>query len=180
MAIFVCISSVFLITSGYKKILKCMYPIKYEEYVSEASAKYKVKKSLIYAVIKCESNFDENAHSHANAQGLMQITEETFEWLNLYEKEKYDPELIKNPRINILRGTLLISVLMKMYSDINSSLCAYNAGVATVDRWLSDKNISKDGKHLSRIPYHETDVYLKKVKHAEKMYNKIYFQEEEI
>ena len=174
------ISSIFLITLGYKKILKCMYPIKYEEYVNEASAKYKVKRSLIYAVIKCESNFDENAHSHANAQGLMQITKETFEWLNLYEKEKYDSSLIKNPRINILRGTLLISVLKKIYSNPDSCLCAYNAGVATVDRWLGDKSFSKDGKHLSKIPYPETEVYLKKVKHAEKMYNKIYFEKEEL
>lgn len=157
-----------------------MYPLKYEEYVNEASVKYEVKKSLIYAVIKCESNFNENAHSHADAQGLMQITKDTFEWLDLYEKEKYDPSLIKNPRINIFRGTLLISVLKKMYSDSNSCLCAYNAGVATVDRWLGDKNISKDGKHLDKIPYHETEIYLKKVKHAEKMYNKIYFENEEM
>ena len=157
-----------------------MYPIKYEEYVNEASAKYKVKKSLIYAVIKCESNFDESAHSYANAQGLMQITEETFEWLNLYEKEKYDSSLIKNPRINILRGTLLISVLKKMYSNSDSCLCAYNAGVSTVDRWLSDKNLSPDGKHLIKIPYSETEIYLKNVKHTEKMYNKIYFEQEEI
>ena len=67
-----------------------------------------------------------------------------------------------------------------MYSNSDSCLCAYNAGVTTVDRWLSDKHFSEDGKHLFKIPYSETEVYLKKVKHAEKMYNKIYFEQEEL
>ena len=38
---------------------------------------YNVEENLIFALIKAESNFDENAVSHKNAIGLMQIMEET-------------------------------------------------------------------------------------------------------
>ena len=58
-------------------ILKIFYPKKYEEIVSLYAKEYNVDENLIYAVIKAESNFDENAVSNKNALGLMQIMEDT-------------------------------------------------------------------------------------------------------
>ena len=68
--------------------MKSFYPIKYKTEVEEASNNYGIEKELIYAIIKCESGFDKEAHSHANAIGLMQITPDTFKWLQLYTREK--------------------------------------------------------------------------------------------
>ena len=70
--IFTIIISIF--TENAKSFLiKLIYKIGYSEYVEEFAEKYNVEKELIYAIIKVESNFDENAVSKSNAKGLMQI-----------------------------------------------------------------------------------------------------------
>ena len=58
-----------------------IYPLEYSQYVSEFSEKYGIDKFFIYAIIKTESNFDENAQSEVGARGLMQIMEDAYEWV---------------------------------------------------------------------------------------------------
>lgn len=158
-----------------------MYPLKHKDSVIRASQKYNVNKELIFAVIKCESGFDYKACSHANAKGLMQITPETFNWLkscythedNLQESDLEDPD------INISYGTLLISILSKKYKSKSAVLSAYNAGMSVVSKWLSNKDYSKDGLSIDYIPYEETRKYVARVKKAENIYKKLYFNEGE-
>ena len=57
--------------------MKKIYPLKYSEYVEKYSEEYNIDKYLVYAIIKAESNFKENAKSTSNAVGLMQIMEAT-------------------------------------------------------------------------------------------------------
>ncbi len=154
-----------------------VYPLKYDELVSKSSIKYNIKKELIFAVIKCESGFDENAHSHANAQGLMQITPETFKWINdCYTHEKnLNVSKLKQPEVNVKYGTLLLSILIKKYKNEKLALSAYNAGIATVDRWIKNNVISPDLKDLNSIPYKETRNYVKRVIKSKKIYKKLYF-----
>lgn len=168
--------SAFLTAVLYKPVLKMFYPIKYEDIVTEASETYGVEKELIYAIIKCESGFDEHACSHAGAVGLMQIMPETFKWLkaNNSDSQLHEKEL-ENPRTNIMYGTLFISMLRKKYISDDTILSSYNAGESTVKRWLSNKSISADGVKLDNIPYKETKDYVNKVKAAKKFYKNLYF-----
>ena len=57
-----------------------LYPRSYRSYVEQYSREYDVDENLVYAVAKVESNFDPNAVSSADARGLMQMTEDAFEW----------------------------------------------------------------------------------------------------
>lgn len=151
--------------------------MKYEEIISRESSKYGLKKELIFGIIKCESGFDEKARSHADARGLMQITPETFEWLKkCYTHEELDISELENPEVNISYGTLFISILTKKYRNEEVILSAYNAGMTTIDRWLSNEEISYDGLSLNRIPYKETRNYVKRVKVAKKNYKRLYFK----
>ena len=43
--------------------------------------KYGLEYAQVYAIIKTESGFKPNALSAVGARGLMQITEETFDWI---------------------------------------------------------------------------------------------------
>lgn len=163
---------------AYTYFLKMLYPINYSEYVNEMCETYNVDRELVYAVIKNESNFNSSAISHAGAMGVMQIMPDTFKWLQTHMvDEDMDESYLNDPKINIKYGTYLLSVLKKRYDEESSAICAYNAGIGTVDRWLSDPNISKDGKTLDYIPYKETNEYVKLVLKSKAMYKRLYFSE---
>ena len=62
---------------------------------------------------------------------------------------------------------------MNRFEDVDVVICAYNAGETVVRSWLNDNYYSNDGKTLSKIPYQETQNYLKKVKYNQNVYRKI-------
>ena len=64
-----------------ESVYRQLYPRTYREYVERYSREYQVDRDLVYAVAKVESNFDPNAVSHADARGVMQMTEDAFEWV---------------------------------------------------------------------------------------------------
>lgn len=177
MVIFI-VSCFYTVKWTYKSVINLTYPLKYEDIILRESSKYNLKKELIFAIIKCESGFDEKAYSHADARGLMQITPETFEWLKkCYTHENLDISELENPEVNISYGTLFVSILIKKYKNEEVALSAYNAGMTTIDRWLSDRKMSDNGLTLKYIPYKETRNYVKKVIRAKKNYKKLYFKE---
>ena len=58
--------------------------------------------------------------------------------------------------------------------DAYVALAAYNAGLGNVKNWLKDKNYSSYGKTLDKIPFKETDEYVKKVLKRRDIYKKLY------
>ena len=162
---------------GYNKFFKLIYPVKYELIVNKAAAKYSVEPELIYAVIRSESGFCNDAVSKAGARGLMQITGDTFQWLQMYtHDEKMDNNYLDNPEINVLYGTLFISMLKSKYFSEEIALCAYNAGMNTAEKWLRDENFTSNGEELNFIPYKETRDYVKRVKDGKRIYKNLYFK----
>lgn len=165
---------------AYDTYIDLSYPLKYQDEVYSASEKYDIPKELIYGVIKTESNFNPNAVSAADARGLMQLTQPTFEWLNTYYSDyDYDSsnaDLLFEPEINIEYGTLCLSVLLERYNnDLDTAICAYNAGLGNVDEWLTMSEYSQDGKTLDSTPFGETNEYLKRVKSNRDKYAELYF-----
>ena len=61
------------------RVLKSLYPVRYDEFVEIYAKDNDLEKSFVFAVINCESSFDPRAVSHADARGLMQMLPETFE-----------------------------------------------------------------------------------------------------
>ena len=90
-----------LLTFGHDTVMNTAYPRKYEEYVVYYADKYSLDPLLLYSFIRTESNFDPNAESNVGARGLMQITEQTFDWIKgkiapeepLTFDDLYDPEI---------------------------------------------------------------------------------------
>ena len=165
---------------AYDTYINSSYPLKYEDEVYSASAVYNIPKELIYGVIKTESNFNPDAVSAADARGLMQLTQPTFEWLHTYySDDDYDSsnaDLLFDPKINIKYGTLCLSVLLERYdNDLDTAICAYNAGLGNVDEWLTMSQYSADGKTLDSTPFGETNEYLKRVKNNRDKYAELYF-----
>ncbi len=168
----------------YKQILKKMelqmYPLP-EEYVScisKYSKEYNVPIELVCAVINTESSFNPNAISHAKAYGIMQITEETFNWLQykMGIEGTYGKEALFNYDTNIKFGTYFLSILYAEFHDYDTALAAYNAGRGNILKWLDDPEITQNGK-LIHIPFEETSKYIDKVNKAKIKYTELYFSD---
>ena len=160
---------------AYDAYIRAVYPIRYEEIVNECAEEYNLPPSLIYAVIRTESHFREEAVSPVGAKGLMQLMDGTFEWIQ--EQHFDDPvslDRIFEPSVNIHSGSKVLAVMHTMFTNTETALAAYNAGSGTVKKWLADANYSADGQTLQEIPYKETRQYVKRVTDAQKRYQTLY------
>ena len=155
-------------------IFRGIFPIKHENTIKRYCEEYGVNPPLVYALIKAESNFRENAQSHAGAKGLMQITDGTFEYCL---KSLGVPDVnIFNTQANIQCGIWYLSYLLDKYGgNTENAIAAYNAGETNVDRWLNDSKYSKDSKNLLDIPFGETKRHVGKIQRYVKIYEHIYF-----
>jgi soluble lytic murein transglycosylase len=159
-------------------ILKKTHPLPYAETVKNYSTVYAVPEEIIYAVINTESSFKSDAVSNKGAVGLMQIMPETFDWLcSKNSEENAEKELLYNPEVNIKYGTYFLSLLYSEYGVWETVYAAYNAGMNTVNKWLSDPKYNDNGK-LVNIPYPETAKYVEKVSKNAAIYKKLYFSDE--
>jgi len=158
-------------------ITKKMHPIEFEELVVKYSEEHGVDRNLVFAIIKMESNFKTNATSHKDAKGLMQLmpatAKEMSKKLEITIADDNFEEWLSNPETNINMGTKYIAFLIEKYGNVGIALAAYNAGIGTVDNWLEKGVISSDGSDLQNIPYKETNLYVRKVLRACKIYEKL-------
>jgi soluble lytic murein transglycosylase len=167
-------ASVLILRAGYDRLQKSFYPLRYTEYVEKYAKEYHLEPALVYAVIRSESNFDENARSRSGALGLMQMMPDTFNWLQESQKDSYSEADLFRPEVNIRYGCCYLSMMVEKYGSLRTALCAYNAGSGTVDGWLKDSRYSSDGKNLIRVPYGETQKYADAVVQSYEKYKKLY------
>ena len=153
--------------------------MRYEDIVTREAEKYDIDPALVYGVIRSESSFRPEVVSHAGAVGLMQLTPETFDWLQkkINNGEYLPSERLKEPEINIAYGVFFLSLLKERFENEREMLAAYNAGIGAVTRWLEDGEYSADGETLSAIPYPETEAYIERVLQSRGMYHKLYFND---
>lgn len=158
-------------TNIQRLIQKKIYPKKYSYEVEKYAKEYNVDVNLIYAVIKAESNFDENAVSRKNAKGLMQLMYDTAKDVAILNGLEIDENKILEPETNINIGTKYLSILLNKYGNIGVALAAYNAGSGNVDNWISKGLIQADGSDLENVPFKETNNYVRKILRDYKIYS---------
>lgn len=151
---------------------KYVYPLKYQEIVMENASRFELQPTLIFSLIKIESDFNPLAKSDAGAIGLMQIMPSTAEYIaKMLDKKEYD---LHDETINIEFGCFYITYLIRRFESIETALCAYNAGEGNVAYWLNNTKYSEDGKTLKHIPFPETNEYIKKFNKTFSKYEKLY------
>lgn len=155
-----------------------MYPIKYKEKVLTYSKSNNLDPYLTFAVINTESNFNKEATSAKNAKGLMQITEPTAKEVNdiTHSASEINNTTIYDVDINLEIGCNYLASLIDRYKgNYYIAICAYNAGIGNVNKWLEQGIINYNLNTTDiTLPFNETTNYLKKVIRSYNMYKKIY------
>ena len=155
-----------------------LFPKKYSECISKYSQKYGVDEYFVYSIIYNESRFNEYAQSNAGAKGLMQITENTFNWAKsrLDSDDYYEYKDIFDYEVNIKYGTYILSTLRKEFKTDKEVAAAYHSGRGKVNEWLSDGNNRPLDEYLkeNRNKYPAAYDYINKVDEVKKIYKKLY------
>lgn len=150
------------------------YQTKYEDEVNRWSDEFSVDPALVYAVIKVESNFDPGAHSEVGAIGLMQIIEDSFDWVawrtgrtDLKFEDMYIPDN------SIMFGTYMLSFLYERCGSIELTAAAYHAGMGTVDGWIASGQVDPENVQIENIQGENTQHYVRKIVKAYNKYSDI-------
>lgn len=118
---------------------------RYDPFIYEAAAVYRIPVPLIRAVIKVESDYDPRVVSSAGARGLMQLMPAAASDMGVSNPH--------DPRQCILGGTRLLRVLANRYQgDLVKTIAAYHAGPGS---------LAKYGDNVP--PYKNTRKYLQMV-----------------
>ena len=153
------------------------YPVEYQALVEQYCQEFSVEPALCYAVIRTESSFNPEATSSIGARGLMQLTEETFDWIKLKIAPSEDLTFddLYDPETNIRFGTYFVSYcLLRYHDDLATAAAAYHSGWGTVDNLLSQAEYSSDGETLDHYPYPQMRLYVRKITNSYQRYQDIY------
>jgi hypothetical protein len=141
----------------------------YHSIVHEKAANYDLDPSLIKAVIKTESNWNNRAVSRAGAKGLMQLMPGTAMDMNV--RNPFDPEE------NIEGGTKYLKFLLEKFDgDLTLALAAYNAGPKTVEKFGYVPPITETRQYVKKVLslYNGKTTYSTKVNYNDKKSEAIY------
>ncbi len=152
-----------------------VFPLHNFEIVKEEASKNGLDPYLIMAIIKTESGFNTNATSSKEARGLMQIMDSTAKDVNnsINLVDDIDTSNIYDANINIALGCSYFAKLLSKYNgNYYLAICAYNAGMGNVDKWIESNIVSSTLAECDNvdIPFGETKNYLKKVIKTYSMY----------
>ena len=166
-----------LFTAFRRQVDTMEYPCRYSEYVEYYAGKYNIDPLILYSFIRTESNFNPNAQSNVGARGLMQITEETFDWIKskIAPSEPLTFDDLYDPETNIRFGTYFVSYcLLRYQQDLATAAAAYHSGWGTVDNLLRMEEHSTDGQTLKGFPYNQMHHYVEKITASYAVYTRLY------
>ncbi|MBI2895962.1 MAG: lytic transglycosylase domain-containing protein [Deltaproteobacteria bacterium] len=137
----------------------------WRELVVAAGNRHGVDPDLIWAVMLRESRFHPNAASPAGAAGLMQLMPATGRAIaRVLRVANFRTSALLDPDCAIDFGAFLLSALLRRYDgNVPVSLAAYNAGIGPVDQWLAGWRRVDADVFAERIPYPETNRYVRRV-----------------
>jgi soluble lytic murein transglycosylase len=154
-------------------------PLRHEDIIRQQARDKGLDPALIAGVIYAESHFIDGRTSSAGAQGLMQLTPATAQYIAQKSGgTAFEVSDLGTPQVNIAYGAFYLRYLMKRYGDdVPLVLAAYNAGEGNVDKWIAQARAKDQALNIGAIPFGETRSYVTKVLDARKEYRASYRSE---
>jgi len=155
---------------------KIFYPWPYRSEITQVANQLEIDPYLLAALVRVESGFNANAESAAGARGLMQVMPETASWTakqigiqDFHESQLYQPG------VDLLIGSWYLANLFKdFHGNQVTGLAAYNAGRGNVQAWLEIGLWKGTMADVDRIPFPETQLYLRAVMRNYEIYKFLY------
>ncbi len=142
-------------------LLNRLYPRPYRNVVIQYSKQYNLSEDHIFALMRQESMFREDAQSRSGALGLMQIMPKTGKWLA--SKMGINEYNLLHPQISIQLGAKFYSDLLKMYNyDFRWASIAYNGGPGNLKKWKKKYYHGDFNYFLEILPVSESRNYCRK------------------
>ncbi len=136
---------------------------------------------MIHALARQESQFAENAISHAGARGLMQFMPATARMEARHAGVQYSADrLIEDPQYSMRLGSNHIERLLANYGgSYPLAIAAYNAGPGRVNQWLRQNGDPRTGsvdwlRWIEEIGIYETKNYVQRVVENAVVYEALY------
>ena len=141
------------------------FPLARRDQIIRAARAADIDPSWAYAIIRAESAWTTDAHSSADAWGLMQLLPGTASQLAKATKLRYGGTRdLLDPDTNITLGTRYLGNMALRYDGSPwLASAAYNAGVDPVGRWISARDALEPDFFIETIPYKETREYVSRV-----------------
>jgi len=141
------------------------FPLARREQIERDANAAGVDPSWAYAIIRAESAWTTDAHSGADAWGLMQLLPGTARHLAKVEKVAFaGASALFDPDLNIRLGTRYLGDMADRYDGSPwLATAAYNAGPDPVARWVEARDTLEPDFFIETIPYKETRDYVARV-----------------
>ena len=142
---------------------------------------YGVDWTMVHAIARQESQFAQNAVSHAGARGLMQLMPGTArEEAGKQGRSYMSASLISDPGYNVQLGNGYFARMMDYYGgSYPLAVAAYNAGPGNVNKWIRANGDPRTGAvdwvtWIEEIPIYETKNYVQRVLENAATYEELY------
>ena len=150
------------------------YPLPFSGSIKQWSVHAGIDPMLTAGLIRQESAFAPDAHSGANALGLMQLLPKTARQMAKKAKVGYSHSLLFDPDYNVRLGTIYVAGLKNDFGSVESALAAYNAGEDRVNSWTAGQSYRDLAEFVDSIPFTETREYVEIVTRNADIYRKLY------
>lgn len=158
--------AVFTLSSGDAlHIYDLRFPLASQDGLVPQAEQAGISPAWAYGILRAESAWQSDAHSGADARGLMQLLPATaaqvaqrngLNWGGV--KTLYDPA------VNITLGTRYLAQMAGHYNGSSwLASAAYNAGPNRVDQWLAERGTLTPDLFVATIPFKETRQYVARV-----------------
>jgi len=150
------------------------FPLPYRAQILAAARRTGTDPMILAGLIHQESAFERDAHSYANAYGLMQLIPGTAQRYARELRVSYSEERLLDPLYNLRLGSVYFGKLMRMFHTPEAALAAYNAGEDRVTLWEGGQKYSELPEFVESIPFTQTREYVEIVMRNAAIYRHLY------
>ncbi|TGM95732.1 lytic transglycosylase domain-containing protein [Leptospira yasudae] len=139
------------------KLAARIYPRPHRGLVSSISGNVGIDEDIVYAIMRQESFFKENAVSVSNARGLMQIMGPTGR--ELAKRMNLDSYSLFDPEVSIEMGARFLRYLVASNGNLQWASIAYNGGPGNLRKWKRNHYHGDFNHFLEELPVKEPRDY---------------------